>query len=80
MTIKLLKDMKDYTDSDLRFAEFIEASGEELLFMNIGQVAERTMSEATISRSVRHLGFSDFKDLKKSLISEKTSGGAAYGR
>lgn len=78
MTIKLLKDMKDYTDSDIRFAEFIEASGEELLFMNIGQVAERTgMSEATISRSVRHLGFSDFKDLKKSLISEKTSSGAA---
>ena len=78
MTIKLLKDVKDYTDSDIRFAEFIEASGEEILFMSIGQVAERTgMSEATISRSVRHLGFSDFKDLKKNLISEKTGGGAA---
>ncbi|MGN0377270.1 MAG: MurR/RpiR family transcriptional regulator [Suilimivivens sp.] len=78
MTIKLLKDVKDYTDSDIRFAEFIEASGEEILFMNIGQVAERTgMSEATISRSVRHLGFTDFKDLKRNLISEKTGGGAA---
>ena len=59
MTIKLLKDVKDYTHSDLRVAEFIEESGEEVLFMNIGQVAERlNLSEATVSRSVRHLGFS----------------------
>lgn len=78
MTIKLLKDIKDYTNSDIRFAEFIETSGEEILFMNIGQVAERLgMSEATVSRSVRHLGFSDFKDLKKNLITEKTNGAAA---
>lgn len=78
MTIKLLKDIKKYTASDIRLAEFVEASGEELLFMNIGQVAERLgMSEATVSRCVRHLGFSDFKDLKKNLISEKTNEGAA---
>lgn len=78
MTIKLLKDVKDYTHSDLRVAEFIEESGEEVLFMSIGQVAERlNLSEATVSRSVRHLGFSDFKELKKSLVSEKTGDGAA---
>ena len=78
MTIKLLKDVRDYTSSDLRVAEWIEESGEEILFMNIGQVAERLgMSEATVSRSVRHLGFSDFKDLKKNLVSKKAGGGAA---
>lgn len=78
MTIELIKDVKDYTKSDMRFAEFVEAFGEEILFMNIGQVAEKLeMSEATVSRCVRHLGFSDFKDLKRNLISEKTSNGAA---
>lgn len=78
MTIKLTKDAKDYTKSDMRLAEYVEKFGDEILFMNIGQVAERLkMSEATISRCVRHLGFSDFKDLKKQLISEKAAGGAA---
>lgn len=78
MTIRLLKDVKSYTKSDMRLAEFVEQFGEEILFMNIGQVAEKLgMSEATISRCVRHLGFSDFKDLKKNLIAEKTDGGAA---
>lgn len=63
MTIRLLKDVKSYTKSDMRLAEFVEQFGEEILFMNIGQVAEKLgMSEATISRCVRHLGFSDFKD------------------
>lgn len=78
MTIKLTKDAKYYTKSDMRLAEYVEKSGEKILFMNIGQVAERLgMSEATISRCVRHLGFSDFKDLKKNLISETAGGGAA---
>ena len=74
MTIKLLKDVKDYTHSDLRVAEFIEESGEEVLFMSIGQVAERlNLSEATVSRSVRHLGFSDFKELNDFLEDNEDS-------
>lgn len=78
MTVNLIKDAKDYTKSDMRFAEFVEEFGEEILFMNIGQVAEKLkMSEATVSRCVRHLGFVDFKDLKKTLISERTGSGAA---
>lgn len=78
MTIKLKKDAKYYTKSDMRVAEFVEKFGDDIPFMNIGQMAEKlSMSEATISRSVRHLGFSDFKDLKKNLISQKVGSGAA---
>ncbi len=53
------------TRAEQSLLEFVEGSREEFLFMTIGQLARRTgISEATISRFVRHLGCRDFKQLK----------------
>ena len=55
-----------YTKSDLRILEYIENHTEEFLLMSIGQLAAQLrMSEATVSRFVRHIGCGDFKELKK---------------
>ena len=54
-----------YTKSDLKIMDFIENYTDEFLFMSIGQLAERLgMSEATVSRCARHLGYRDFKEMK----------------
>ena len=54
-----------YTKSDLRILEYIENHTEEFLLMSIGQLAAQLrMSEATVSRFVRHIGCGDFKELK----------------
>ena len=61
-----------YTRSDKKILEFIEESTEEFLFMSIGQLAERLeMSEATISRFARHIGYGDFKELKSAVAQQK---------
>ena len=67
-----------YTKSDLKIREFIENSTEEFLFMSIGQLAQRLqVSEATISRFARHIGYRDFKDMKNAVIRKKADQGAA---
>ena len=67
-----------YTRSDKKILEFIEESTEEFLFMSIGQLAERLeMSEATISRFARHIGYGDFKELKSAVAQQKNGKGAA---
>ena len=65
-----------YTKSDLKIREFIENSTEEFLFMSIGQLAQRLqVSEATISRFARHIGYRDFKDMKNAVIQEESRSG-----
>lgn len=62
------------TKSEEKIREFIEEHTEEFLFMSIGQLAEKlSISEATVSRFARHLGYKDFKGLK-SAVGEKKAG------
>ena len=66
------------TKSDRRIMDFVEDYTDEFLFMSIGQLAERLgMSEATVSRCARHLGYRDFKEMKNDLIQKKAGKGAA---
>lgn len=63
-----------YTRSDRMIMEFIEEHTEEFLFLSIGQLSEQlSISEATISRFARHMGYCDYKEMK-SKIAEKFSG------
>lgn len=67
-----------YTKSDLKIMDFIENHTEEFLFTSIGQLAKQLeMSEATISRFVRHIGYSDFKEMKSHVVSRKVGKGPA---
>ncbi|HJA43366.1 MAG TPA: MurR/RpiR family transcriptional regulator, partial [Candidatus Dorea stercoravium] len=67
-----------YTKSDRRIMDFVEDYTDEFLFMSIGQLADRLgMSEATVSRCARHLGYRDFKEMKNDLIQKKAGKGAA---
>lgn len=67
-----------YTKSDLKIMEFMEENTDAFLFMSIGQLAEYLqMSEATISRCAKHLGYHDFKEMKNNLIERKSGHGAA---
>lgn len=71
------RDVK-YTKSDEKILEFMETHTDEFLFMSIGEVAKRLkISEATISRAARHLGYRDFKEMKNEIIVQKTGKGAA---
>lgn len=71
------RDVK-YTKSDEKILEFMESHTDEFLFMSIGEVAKRLgISEATISRAARHLGYRDFKEMKNEIIIQKTGKGAA---
>lgn len=67
-----------YTKSDMKIRDFIENNTEEFLFMSIGQLAKRLeMSEATISRFARHIGYMDFKDMKNHVAARKVGKGPA---
>lgn len=67
-----------YTKSDLKIMDFVENNTEEFLFMSIGQLAKRLeMSEATISRFARHIGYTDFKDMKNHVAARKVGKGPA---
>lgn len=67
-----------YTKSDLKIMDFIENYTDEFLFMSIGQLAKRlNMSEATISRFARHIGYTDFKEMKQHVALRKVGKGAA---
>ena len=64
MVLAIQAEGVSYTKSDLRIMEYIENHTDEFLLMSIGQLAaELQMSEATVSRFVRHIGYGDFKEL-----------------
>ena len=78
MTITIPGREGKYTKSDEKILEFMESHTDEFLFMSIGEVAKRLeVSEATISRAARHLGYRDFKEIKNEIIEQKTGKGAA---
>ena len=78
MTITVPGKEGKYTKSDEKILEFMESHTDEFLFMSIGEVAKRLeVSEATISRAARHLGYRDFKEMKNEIIGQKTGKGAA---
>ena len=78
MVVAIRAEGVSYTKSDLRILEYIENHTEEFLLMSIGQLAgELGMSEATVSRFVRHIGYGDFKELKSRIARESTGRGAA---
>lgn len=57
-----------YTKTELMIIDYIHQNLYHTLFLTIGQLAEVLhISEATISRFVRHAGYQDFKDLKNSI-------------
>ena len=67
-----------YTKSDLKIMDFIENYTDEFLFMSIGQLAKRLdMSEATTSRFARHIGYTDFKEMKNHVAARKVGKGPA---
>ena len=67
-----------WTKSDLLIMEFIENHTDDFLFMSIGQLAQHLqVSEATISRFARHMGYHDFKEMKSDIVGKKSGRGAA---
>lgn len=67
-----------FTKSDEKIRNYIEHYTDEFLFLTICQLAQRLeISEATISRFVRHTGYQDFKELKYAVMRQKSRQGAA---
>lgn len=69
---------KKLTKSEKKIDDFIENSSEEFLFMTIGEMAGiLEVSEATISRYARHMGYRDFKEMKAEVLKKHAGKGAA---
>ena len=74
MTLHFPNMQEQLTRADNRILDYISGNVEVFLFSSIGELARQTgVSEATISRFVRHMGCADFKELKR-LVMEQTSG------
>lgn len=57
-----------YTKAEQKIIDYIYQNLYNILFLSIGQLADLLhVSEATISRFVRHAGFADFKALKNAI-------------
>lgn len=66
------------TSTEKIVAEYIVEHKEEILFLTIGQLASTlNISEATISRFVRHVGCKNFKHLKQVVMEQTVQKGAA---
>lgn len=66
------------TQREQYILEYIEGHREEVLFLSIGQLAAQIgVSEATVSRFVRHLGCRDYKQLKSLILKQNHLEGPA---
>ena len=66
------------TQTDSRILEYVEGHREEVMFLSIGQLAAQiAVSEATISRFVRHMGCQDYKQLKSIIMEQNHLEGPA---
>ena len=66
------------TKADMRLLDYISANTEVFLFSSIGELAGQAgVSEATISRFVRHMGCADFKELKRLVMEQVPHEGPA---
>lgn len=67
----------DLTRAEQKILDYINTNTDAFLFSSIGQLARRLdLSDATVSRFARHVGCTDFKELK-SLVVEQAAGPAA---
>ena len=78
MTMSFPALQQELTKTEHRIAEFISSNTEAFLFMGITQLSEALqVSEATVSRFARHVGCSDFKELKKVVMEQAAVQGPA---
>lgn len=67
----------ELTRAEQKILDYINTNTDAFLFSSIGQLARRLdLSDATVSRFARHVGCTDFKELK-TLVVEQTTGPAA---
>lgn len=66
MSVQFSEIPSDLTKSEISLLDYVQNHADELMFASIGDVSTSLgLSVATVSRFVRHMGFSDFKDLKR---------------
>ena len=66
------------TRADSKLLDYIANHTDEFLFSSIGQLARRLeLSEATVSRFVRHVGCRDYKELKQVVMRQSALDGPA---
>lgn len=69
---------KNYTKLEERIIDYFYDNIDSIFFMTIGEISkDLNISQATISRFVRHAGYSNFKSLKNAILSnlgKKTPG------
>lgn len=71
MSIQFSQMPEQLTKAETRILDYISCSTEAFLFSSIGQLAQKLgISEATISRFVRHVGCRDFKELKQVVMQQ----------
>lgn len=76
MELRLDVSPGELTRAEQKILDYINTNPDTFLFLSIGQLAQRLeLSDATVSRFARHVGCTDFKDLK-SLVMEQASGPA----
>ena len=69
---------EQFTRADSMILDYISSNTEEFLFSSIGQLAKRLqVSEATISRFVRHMGCRTYKELKQLVMRQSSFEGPA---
>lgn len=77
-SINLNPNQVELTKSELTLINYLYAHIEEIPFLSITELAKRlSLSSATLSRGVRHLGFDSFKDLKEFIVDKRRISPAA---
>lgn len=65
MELRLDVSPGELTRAEQKILDYINTNPDTFLFLSIGQLAQRLeLSDATVSRFARHVGCTDFKDLK----------------
>ncbi len=77
MTLQLPVSSAELTRAEQKILDFINTNPDTFLFSSIGQLAQQLeLSDATLSRSARHVGCQDFKELKNLVLEQSASGPA----
>ena len=78
MTMEINARSAKLTSAETRIVDYIMCNPSRFILLAINQVAdELEISEATISRFVRHCGFKDYKELKNYVADKANIGGLA---
>lgn len=78
MNLDFLENGKTLTKAEQRIADYIVSDPSKFLLTPINVVAEELgISEATMSRFVRHVGFTDYKEFKKHIAAHADFSGPA---